>query len=131
MSDYENDARRPLDDEMPRHRIELIFQTLGEGALICDETTENIARDLNYQGKIYRYDELAAGEIDEKALAQIRDKQLDIDPIYIVFTSGSTGIPKGVVACHRSVIDYVEHLCDVLKLSLFSNCSFSRSHLTS
>ena len=33
-----------------------------------------------------------------------------MDPIYIVFTSGSTGIPKGVVACHRSVIDYIENL---------------------
>ena len=42
---------------------------------------------------------------------------MDIDPIYIVFTSGSTGIPKGVVACHRSVIDYVENLSAVLGFS--------------
>ena len=105
----------PLDDEMPRHRIELIFKTLEPGALICDETTEEIAKELNYQGTCYRYDDMLRQEIDEAALAQIRDKQLDIDPIYIVFTSGSTGVPKGVMACHRSVIDYVEHLCDVLK----------------
>ena len=76
-----------LDDEMPHHRIELIFQTLGEGALICDETTQSIASELNYKGKIYRYDELASGEADDAVLADIRDKQLDIDPIYIVFTS--------------------------------------------
>ena len=44
----------------------------------------------------------------------IRDRQLDTDPIYIVFTSGSTGVPKGVVACHRSVIDYIENLSEVL-----------------
>ena len=43
-----------------------------------------------------------------------RDRQLDTDPIYIVFTSGSTGVPKGVVACHRSVIDYIENLSEVL-----------------
>ena len=42
----------PLDDEMPRHRIELIFKTLEAGALICDETTEDIAKELDYQGKI-------------------------------------------------------------------------------
>ena len=46
----------------------------------------------------------------------IRDRQLDTDPIYIVFTSGSTGVPKGVVACHRSVIDYIENLSEVLRL---------------
>ena len=114
----------PLDDEMPRHRIELIFQTLEPGALICDETTESIANELNYAGQIYRYDALAADAIDEAVLASIRDKQLDIDPIYIVFTSGSTGVPKGVMACHRSVIDYVEQLCKVLKFdgnSVFGN----------
>ena len=115
----------PLDDEMPRHRIELIFQTLGNGgALICDETTEKIAQELNYQGKIFSYQALSCGMEDAAALAQIREKQLDIDPIYIVFTSGSTGVPKGVVACHRSVIDYVEHLCEVLKFdenSVFGN----------
>ena len=105
----------PLDDEMPRHRIELIFKTLEPGALICDETTEALAAELNYEGKLFRYDALAFGEADNTALAQIRAQQLDIDPIYIVFTSGSTGVPKGVMACHRSVIDYIEHLCDVLK----------------
>jgi len=114
----------PLDDEMPRHRIELIFQTLEAGALICDETTEALAAELNYQGQVYRYDSLCSGTIDDAALAAIRAQQLDIDPIYIVFTSGSTGVPKGVMACHRSVIDYVEHLCDVLKFdenSVFGN----------
>ncbi len=114
----------PLDDEMPRHRIELIFKTLEPGALICDETTEAIAGELNYTGPIFRYDRLACQAIDEAALAAIRDKQLDIDPIYIVFTSGSTGVPKGVMACHRSVIDYVEQLCQVLKFdedSVFGN----------
>lgn len=114
----------PLDDEMPRHRIELIFRTLGPSALICDETTEALAGELNYQGKIFRYEDLAGTPADDAVLAQIRENQLDIDPIYIVFTSGSTGVPKGVVACHRSVIDYVEHLCEVLKFdenSVFGN----------
>ena len=114
----------PLDDEMPRHRIELIFKTLEPGALICDETTEALAAELNYQGQVYTYESLAHGQIDEAALSRIRAQQLDIDPIYIVFTSGSTGVPKGVMACHRSVIDYIEHLCDVLKFdetTIFGN----------
>jgi amino acid adenylation domain-containing protein len=114
----------PLDEEMPRHRIELIFKTLEPGALICDETTEPMAKEMAYSGQIYRYEEMSGEPINEEALADIRDKQLDIDPTYIVFTSGSTGVPKGVMACHRSVLDYVEHLCDVLKFdenSVFGN----------
>ena len=105
----------PLDEEMPRHRIELIFGTLKTGVMICDETTRSMAGEFAFNGSIYNYEEMAACSADEAGLASIRDRQLDIDPIYIVFTSGSTGVPKGVMACHRSVIDYIEHLCDVLR----------------
>ena len=55
--------------------------------------------------------------VNDQALSDIRRKAIDTDPIYIVFTSGSTGIPKGVVACHRSVIDYVESLTEVLRVN--------------
>ncbi|MEE1077914.1 MAG: AMP-binding protein, partial [Agathobacter sp.] len=59
-------------------------------------------------------------------LEEIRKKALDTDPIYIVFTSGSTGVPKGVVANHRSVIDYVEGLSKALEFdenTIFANQS--------
>lgn len=29
-----------------------------------------------------------------------------------MFTSGSTSIPKGVTACRRSVIDYIDYRCE-------------------
>ena len=50
----------------------------------------------------------------EEVLAKIREGALDIDPIYVLFTSGSTGVPKGVVGYHRGVIDYIESLSEVL-----------------
>ena len=56
-------------------------------------------------------------EVNEGALAEIENRAIDTDPIYIVFTSGSTGIPKGVLACHRSVIDYIENLSEILQVS--------------
>ena len=107
----------PLDEEMPRHRVELIFQTLNPGAIICDDTTAPLVQEFSYTGKTYLYDEICNSPVDNEALATIRDRQIDTDPIYIVFTSGSTGIPKGVMACHRSVLDYIEHLSEVLKFN--------------
>ena len=114
----------PLDDEMPRHRIDLILRTLKPAAMICDETTADLVGEFDYSGKTYIYNEICGTPVEEAALAAIRDRQIDTDPIYIVFTSGSTGVPKGVTACHRSVLDYVENLCDVLKFnedSIFGN----------
>ncbi len=105
----------PIDEEMPRHRIELIFGSLKPKAVICDEETKKIAEGFAFDGAIYLYRDIIGTAIDEKALAEIRDRQIDTDPIYIVFTSGSTGVPKGVAACHRSVIDYIEQLSSVLR----------------
>ena len=104
----------PLDEEMPRHRVELIFQSLNPRCAVCDSGTAELLESFGWSGRVFLYDEAAAGAIDEAALAAIRDKALDIDPAYIVFTSGSTGVPKGVAACHRSVIDYIENLSTVL-----------------
>ena len=33
---------------------------------------------------------------------------VDADPLYVLFTSGSSGIPKGTVVSHRSVISYID-----------------------
>lgn len=117
---YGGDFYVPIDAEMPAFRIELIFDNLQPRVMICDEATVEIAKGFIKEGaniEVLLYDEVVKGEINETALAEIRDRQLDTDPIYIVFTSGSTGIPKGVVACHRSVIDYIENLSDVLGFS--------------
>ena len=69
---------------------------------------------MNYSGEIVHFDDICDGEEDTELLKEIYDNSIDTDPIYIVFTSGSTGVPKGVLACHRSVIDYIEQLSETL-----------------
>ena len=97
-----------IDEEMPAFRIELILKTLEADCMICDETTEQLADKFGYQGRICKYERMIHDLPNLDALDEIRRKQIDTDPIYAVFTSGSTGVPKGVLACHRSVIDYIE-----------------------
>ena len=104
----------PLDEEMPKFRIELILKNLELRAIICDESSKKVLEELEYKGNAYIYDDIIRTSIDDNKLMDIRDRSIDTDPIYIVFTSGSTGIPKGVAACHRSVIDYIENLTQVL-----------------
>lgn len=105
----------PIDEEMPASRIQLILENVQAEVLICDALTRKIAENFDFGGKVVLYDEICRTEIDDDALQQIRRRAIDTDPIYIVFTSGSTGVPKGVAACHRSVIDYIEQLSEVLE----------------
>lgn len=116
----------PMDEEMPIQRMELIFKNLLPKVMICDNDTVELAKKMPYNGEIYCYKDICQEPENKTALANIREEALDIDPIYIVFTSGSTGVPKGVAACHRSVIDYIEQLSETLGFSeetIFGNQS--------
>ncbi|MCL1914865.1 MAG: amino acid adenylation domain-containing protein [Eubacteriaceae bacterium] len=115
----------PIDEEMPQHRIKLVLDVLKPRFMICDEVTMQLAEGVS-GCEISLYSEVSNFKADESALANVRETTLDIDPIYIVFTSGSTGIPKGIAACHRSVIDYIETLSDALEFggnTVFGNQS--------
>ena len=114
---YSGNYYVPIDEEMPWHRIELIFENLKPRAVICDDDSSKLLEQLSYQGEIFLYKTMITYPAETSLLNMLRVRQLDTDPIYIVFTSGSTGIPKGVVACHRSVIDYVDTLSDILRVN--------------
>ena len=108
----------PLDAAMPVARIKTILESVGTRYMIVDDKWMKIAQKPELEGvQILSYHELVNSAEDTEALDEIRKTAIDTDPIYIVFTSGSTGVPKGVVACHRSVIDYVESLCEVMEFS--------------
>ena len=104
----------PMDAEMPKMRIELIIKNLSAKMMICDRDTYETAKEFEFEGEIIVYDDICETQIDDQALACVRDSAIDTDLVYVVFTSGSTGIPKGVTGCHRSIIDYIEQLSEVL-----------------
>lgn len=105
----------PIDEQMPEARINLILDNVKTKLIICDEKTKKKALNFAGDAKVLTYEEVSSHPANDVAIEEIKDKALDTDPIYIVFTSGSTGVPKGVCACHRSVIDYIEQLSDVLE----------------
>lgn len=107
----------PLDAEMPLKRIGLIIESTKAKILICDEKNLEKAKKLAFNGTIILADEMQSGEINERRLQEIRDRALDTDPVYVLFTSGSTGIPKGCIGHHRGVIDYIEQLSSVMGFS--------------
>ena len=104
----------PIDEEMPRMRIDLIISSMKPELIICEHATKELAEQFDYDGRLELFEDISKTPANDEALAGIRSRQIDTDPIYMVYTSGSTGVPKGIAACHRSVIDYIEHLSDVL-----------------
>jgi amino acid adenylation domain-containing protein len=102
---------------MARNRIEGIFGDLKPEAVIFDEKTKPLLDALDYTGRAYNYADMLDEAVDDGLLDALRRDAIDTDLLYIVYTSGSTGAPKGVAACHRSVIDYIESLSEALGFS--------------
>ena len=104
-----------LDLDMSEARLDAIIDITKAKLMIVDGHTKKKAKSLGFSGDICSYEETASKQTNAMLLLDIRCKAKETDTIYLVFTSGSTGVPKGVVASHRNVIDYIEGLGKVLE----------------
>lgn len=98
-----------LDTRQPESRMHQIISVLQPALILTDEEHLEEAHKLFPEIRV----EVIAGilfekKMDQERLDAIREQALDMDPLYVNFTSGSTGVPKGVTVCHRNVIDFIE-----------------------
>lgn len=105
---YSGNFYSPIDTKMPAARIEKILETLEPAAVITEkEVWENRKLHIG-EAKLLFIEDIVQTAYDEAAVYAQRSRCCDTDLLYVLFTSGSTGIPKGVTICHQSVIDYID-----------------------
>lgn len=106
-----------LDTRQPAARTLQVLDTLTPAFLVTDEAHAAAAAALGYSGQIIRLDDLLAAPADAALLANRRRQAVDVDPLYINFTSGSTGVPKGVTVSHRSVLDFIPQFAEIFGIT--------------
>lgn len=107
----------PIDTEMPQSRVDKILEVLKPEIVITTNKLKTNFEKFNFYGSYIIYEETICSEEDETAVKPYTEKIVDTDLLYVLFTSGSTGVPKGVSICHRSVIDYIDWVTETFNIT--------------
>jgi len=105
---YSGNYYTVIDMEMPSERIRKIMEVFSPRILIADEKNKAKIIQLQEETEIISVEDLHNRAYETEVVKERSERIEGLDLSQVLFTSGSTGIPKGVALSHRSVVNATE-----------------------
>lgn len=105
-----------IDSKTPKSRRDLLINELNP-ALVIVADNENSLEIVDIPHLFVRINKEDIEEIQVIIDILEERKGIDTDPLYMVFTSGSTGSPKAIVKSHRSMLSFADSFINTFGLS--------------
>ena len=99
-------AYQPLDPSYPQERLNFMVKDSGAQLVITDRDLRSLLNE--YEGDVLFTDDIANNveqtAIDKNALRQAEERLNETKAFSLLYTSGSTGVPKGVILEHGNLL---------------------------
>jgi amino acid adenylation domain-containing protein len=108
----------PIDQGWPRHRIATVLEQRRPRFVFSSANSAALPDDTQQKATSVGASVLADGVLNYRVACSPVDDYggalATEDACYIYFTSGSTGVPKGVLGLHRSIVHFIRWEIDFL-----------------
>jgi amino acid adenylation domain-containing protein len=118
----------PLDRNFPEARLSYMISNSGSTLLLTNKINLDLAKRITGDSEIILLEDIVNNELIADTDPELKSTPENV--AYILYTSGSTGNPKGVMQSHSNVLKHIKAWVNGLKISpddkltLFSSFSW-------